>query len=184
MSRIKRFTSSGILRMIYNSLVLPHLYYVILAWGFNNNRILKLQKRAVRIISKAKYNAHTEPLFKNLMLLKIQDIFTLQCCKFYYKQTRDQLPAYFRNFFDRNIDMHSYTTRIQDDVHLHHFRTETSRKCIRFSIPNLINNLPVLVTEKVATHSLGGFAHYLKLHLIGKYQTECLIRHCYVCARQ
>ena len=75
MSRIKRFTSSGILRMIYNSLVLPHLYYVILAWGFNNNRILKLQKRAVRIISKAKYNAHTEPLFKNLMLLKIQDIF-------------------------------------------------------------------------------------------------------------
>ena len=58
MSRIKRYTTSSILRMIYNSLVLPHLYYGILAWGFSNSRIFKLQKKAVRIMSKSKYNAH------------------------------------------------------------------------------------------------------------------------------
>ena len=83
MSRIKRFTSSAILRMIYNSLILPHLYYATLAWGFNNTRIFKLQKRAVRLICKTKYNEHTDPLLKKLSLLKMPDIFTLQCTKFY-----------------------------------------------------------------------------------------------------
>ena len=38
-------------------------------------KIFKLQKKAIRIISLAKYNAHTEPLFKTLNLLKMNDIF-------------------------------------------------------------------------------------------------------------
>ena len=33
-------------------------------------------------------------------------------------------------------------TRIQEHVRLHTFTTETSQNCIRFTIPNLINNLP------------------------------------------
>ena len=40
-------------------------------------RILKLQKEAGRILSASKYNAHTEPLFKNLKLLKIEHILKL-----------------------------------------------------------------------------------------------------------
>ena len=58
MTRIKRYIPSSILRMIYNSLILPHLNYCILGWGFSNSRIFKLQKRAVRtcIICKEKYN--------------------------------------------------------------------------------------------------------------------------------
>jgi len=99
MRRIKRFISKETLRTIYNSLILPHLYNCILAWGFSNARVLNLQKKAVRIISGAKYNAHTDPLFKDLTLLKIQDIFVLQCTKFYYKFTHDNFPIYFNIFF-------------------------------------------------------------------------------------
>ena len=45
-----------------------------LSSGYENEKIFKLQKKAIRIISLAKYNAHTEPLFKTLNLLKINDI--------------------------------------------------------------------------------------------------------------
>ncbi len=43
-------------------------------WG---DRILKLYKKTVRIISLGKYNGNTEPIFKNLNLLNTMDIYTL-----------------------------------------------------------------------------------------------------------
>ncbi len=58
-------------------MVLFHINYGILAWGHDSDRILKFQKRSVRIISLSKYNAHTEPILKQLQLLKIIDIYIL-----------------------------------------------------------------------------------------------------------
>ena len=43
------------------------------------------------------YNAPTEPIFKTLKLLNIQDIFKLQTLKFYYKLINDSLPIYFNH---------------------------------------------------------------------------------------
>ena len=182
MTRIKRYIPSAILRMIYNSLILPHLYYCILAWGFSNSRVVKLQKLAVRIICKEKYNAHTDPLFKNLTLLKVQDIFTLQCAKFYYKYVHNELPLYFTNFFIRNSDIHNHATRNRNDLRQITFNNYNTRNCIRLHIPNLINNLPANVKSKIDTHSLSGFSHYFKMQLIGKYQLECNRANCYVCS--
>ncbi len=70
---------------IYNSLILSHLNYGILIWGYENDRLTKLQKKAIRIITLSKYNAHTEPLFKRLKLLKLIDLLHLNELKFYYK---------------------------------------------------------------------------------------------------
>ena len=47
MNRIKNFVPAHVLRIIYNSLILPHLQYSILAWGFYADRLFKLQKRAM-----------------------------------------------------------------------------------------------------------------------------------------
>ena len=56
---------------MYTSFILSSVYYGILVWGYNTD---KLQKRAVRVIIKSKFNAHTDPLFQNLQILKIQDL--------------------------------------------------------------------------------------------------------------
>ena len=45
MSRIKRYVDSSILLKIYNSLILSHLHYGILCWGFDCHSLLKLQKK-------------------------------------------------------------------------------------------------------------------------------------------
>ena len=42
------------------------------------NRITSIQKKVMRIITLNTYNSHTEPLFKNLKLLKIEDMLKLQ----------------------------------------------------------------------------------------------------------
>ena len=77
--RIKHYVPGRILKTLYNSMIESHLRYCILAWGFESNRIAKLQKKAIRTISNAKYNAHTEPLLKKLKILKVSDLFSVSC---------------------------------------------------------------------------------------------------------
>ena len=74
-NKMKYVLPINVLLQLYSSLFLPHVHYDILIWGHNNERIEKLQKRAVRFITQSKYLAHTDPIFIKLNLLKIQDIF-------------------------------------------------------------------------------------------------------------
>ena len=183
MSRLKYILHEDTLKMIYNSLILPHFYFAILAWGFESDRLCKLQKRAVRTVNRAKYNAHSEPLLKKSGLLALRDIFDLQCFKFYYKFKHGLLPAYFQNFFTRNDQIHDHDTRQKTD--LHHFPTKKSRTdfCIRHYIPNLFNKLPADLKSKFDTHSLASFSHNYKRYVLQKYSTECAIPGCYICGR-
>ena len=66
---------SSTLCTLYCSLVYPHLLYCITVWGSNYpstlKRIVLLQKKVVRIISRSAFNAHTEPIFKQLKILNL-----------------------------------------------------------------------------------------------------------------
>ena len=54
-----------------------------------------LQKKVLRLISNSNYIAHTEPICKNLRLLKLTDMFSMAAWTFYYKLMNNQLPMYF-----------------------------------------------------------------------------------------
>ena len=74
--------------------------------------IVKLQKKIIRIIAISRYNAHTEPIFKMLKLLKLRDIFNANIIKFYYKLKHGCLPSYFNSFRLTSQDqIHTYGTR-------------------------------------------------------------------------
>ena len=75
MNKLKLYLPFSALKLMYDSLMLPHLQFGITCWGFETRRIIKLQKRAMLIMTLSKYNAHTEPLFKELKVLKVRDIF-------------------------------------------------------------------------------------------------------------
>ena len=85
MNRLKQYLPISAMKLMYDSLILSHLQFGITNWGFEWDRISKLQKRALRIMTNSKYNAHTDPLFKQLHLLKVKDIIDVQCLKFWYK---------------------------------------------------------------------------------------------------
>ena len=59
-----------------------------MVWGRNNTTNVEpidiLQKITIRIITYAKFDAHTNPLFAKLNLLKLQDIITLYIACFMY----------------------------------------------------------------------------------------------------
>ena len=92
--KLKYIFPAYLLRMIYNSLILPHLNYSLLAWGIQCPNIELLQKKAVRVVNFKSSVAHTEPILKGMDQLKIPDMYTCQLLKLY----RNKLPAYFENF--------------------------------------------------------------------------------------
>ena len=169
--------------IIYNSLILSYLNFGILSWGYKCERIIKLQKKSVRILSCSKYNAHTEPLFKQLKLLKIQDILKLQELKTYYKFKHSNLPNYQQNMpFHNNVETHNYNTRQRNDIHNPLAKHEYAKRCLRFNLPHIVNSTPAIILDKVNTHSLSGFSWYIKQYMIQSYQDSCTIQNCYICS--
>ncbi len=121
-------------------------------WGYKCERLTKLQKCIIRIISLDKYNSHTEPIFKSLKLLKLNDILKLQELKFHYKFENSKLPCYLSKLpFKRNTIIHGYDTRINHNIHLLKPKHEYAKKCIQNNIPLLVNNNPNNILEKIHT---------------------------------
>ena len=183
LNRLKRILPLNIKIILYNSLMLPHLNYGITLWGFKCERILKLQKKAARILSASKYNAHTEPLFKNLKLLKIEHILKLHELKLYYKFIHIRLPVYLQNFkLDQNSSIHNINTRGQHNIHTTRVQQEFAKHSLRYTLPRTINNTPNIILNKIYTHSLHGFATYIKNFFIQTYNiVPCTIINCYIC---
>ena len=102
-------------------------------WGAtisDGNLLHRLQKKALRLILSSNYIAHTEPICKNLFLLKLTDMFPVAVWKFYYKLMNDRLPIYF-------VD----------------WKPELPRVCIRYEIRSPTFHLP-LTQHKFAENSL------------------------------
>ena len=141
-----------------------------------------MQKKAIRIIDKSHFFSHTDPIFKKLNVLKIYDLHYVQQLKFYFKYTNNCLPVYFQNFtFQTGLETHNYNTRGCTNLRNSIVKHEFSRKCIRYQLPIVINNTPLIILNKATTHSMTGFTEYIKKFCISKYNTVCNIIHCYIC---
>ena len=188
LNALKHFIPEGPKVILYNSLILSHLNYGILAWGYDHVRLTKLQKKSVRIITLSKYNAHTEPLFKRLKLLKLEDLLKLNELKFFYKYTNKMLPEYFSSAnndfnFITNSSVHNHNTRQRNMLHIARTKHKYAEKCIRHSVPITVNNTPNNIKDKIYTHSLQGFSKYIKNMYIQDYSDICTIQNCYICSR-
>ena len=99
MYKLKDSLPLNALLLLYKSFILSHLLYGVIAWGNCYSKyldpLLKLQKKAVRLCTGSHYLAHTEPIFKHLRLLKLDDLNVLQTAIFMFKLKQNLLPPYF-----------------------------------------------------------------------------------------
>ena len=149
LNKLKHLLPLDIKTLLYNSLILSHINYCITVWGYKGSRILRIQKKAVRIITLNRYNSHTEPLFKTLQILKIDDQLKLQELKFFYKYSHDNVPVYLLNWnIIPNYNIHSHDTRKATNIHTSMIRHEFAKKSLKYNLPHIINDTPELVLEK------------------------------------
>ena len=109
--RIKQFLPLNIRKLFYNSYILPHLDYCCHLWGASPfmKRLYKIQKRAIRVICDARYNASTEDLFKSMYIMPLPDrIFYKNICMV-FKCLNNLAPQYMDSLF--TIINHRRVTR-------------------------------------------------------------------------
>ena len=183
--KLKHFLPTRVLRLIYESLIACRFNYGLSIWGNKPGITLKLQRKALRVIANAKYNAHCDPLFIKFSILKIEDQYRLRLLKFFYYMQNDRLPSYFRaNFLQQNNTFHEYPTRHGDQYAVPRFHHEYVRSTLRYALVPLVNNTPENIISKVYTHSLKGFTAYVKNKFISSYEPNCTILNCYICSRR
>ena len=176
------------MRTIYNSLIVCHLNYGILLWGTQlaeNDKLHKLLKRAVRIITYNSYLSHSEPLFAQLCLLKSCDIYKCKLLKFIFKLVHKQLPEYFIQIqFIFNNQQHQHNTRTCQNVIVQRVNHEfAKRNIIQYSAALTYNTSPTNIIEKLYSHSFEGFSLYIKRLTIQSYNGMCTVANCYSCRR-
>ena len=171
MNRLKHYLPSKILLTLYNSFVSPYLNYSILTWGNSPtkcNKLLILQKRAVRIISNADYRDHSAPLFAKFNILQCNDLYFLNLGKFMYKSMHNLLPSCFNSCFTLASNMHVYSTRssARGNLFVQFNRTSMSKNSVIYqgtlywnSLADSLKSLP----------SLSVFAKNLKSHFLASY---------------
>ena len=96
--KLRQYVSPKILKSIYFAIFKSHLSYCSLIWAqfFRTiERIVILQKVAVRIINFQPRNFHTSPLFKQSSILKFQDQICLGNTLFVSKSVNKLTPFIF-----------------------------------------------------------------------------------------
>ena len=106
-------------------------------------KVLLLQKKVIRIICNALFLAHTDPLFLEHNILKINDLYLLHLGEFMYKFNSGTLPFAFHDMFKQNRTFHKYPTRQSEEFHLPFLRTFFAQKTFIFEGPKFWNTLRV-----------------------------------------
>ena len=79
LSKARNYLDRTTMKTLYYSFVYPYLLYNIEVWGNAANRyiepLFRRQKRAVRIIIGARKHAHTAPIFSELKILKLRELY-------------------------------------------------------------------------------------------------------------
>ena len=156
--------------MLYNTLIYPYLQYCNIAWASQQSihiqHLFILQKNALRIVSKSRWNAHTTPLFRNLSTLKLVDINKLQTGIFMHRAINHQLPSLFTSYFISNTNIHNYFTRQCHNLQYPGLRTNLRKYSIKFFGSYLWNSLPIHLKTIIPTAS---FKKAYKQYLLSYY---------------
>ena len=107
---------------------------------------LKCKRKPSGQFSQQSYLAHSLPIFQELKLFRLSDIFKLKLLTFVFKSTNKLTPVCFHNF-SLNSSMHHYETRqsVRGEFYLARKNTvQYGVKCIQYMGATLLwDNLPV-----------------------------------------
>ena len=103
---------------IYHSLIHSHLNYCCMSWiskisSKQLKQLATLQKRALRAIFNAKFNAHTNILFNLSRVTKVEDLFEKESLLFMYKYKENLLPLAITKAINNITEVDSPLTRNQ-----------------------------------------------------------------------
>ena len=114
-NKVKNVLSVNALKKLYFALVHPHFLYCLPIYSCTSSQNLKMlelkQKQSIRIVTKSKYNAHTEPLFFEHKILPFMDLVYQQKLlimhSIYYNYSNTSYEFQLNNRTTHNFELRS-----------------------------------------------------------------------------
>ena len=109
----RHYLPKKLLIQIYYGQFYSHLTYGCQLWGQKDSAIeqtINLQKKAIRLISFAHFQAHSSPLFKNLSILKLTDLIKQSNILFTHNTINHRSPSIFDKYFEFKETNHEHQT--------------------------------------------------------------------------
>jgi hypothetical protein len=134
----------NLLKNLYHALFHPHVLYCLNITCCTNksniNRIKALQKKAIRIISKARSNSHTAPLFIQNHILPLEEQIKLQNLKLMHSIVYGYGPKSFKNTIKNNDNRDTgYNLRTGNLMYVPFARIEMFKRLPIYYLPSIWN---------------------------------------------
>jgi hypothetical protein len=165
LANIRRYVDQKTLRLIYFSLIYPHLHYGILCWGSaystHLEKLLIKQKWAAKIITNSNILTPSTPLFHNLKILKIYEIFKYKIGM----EVRRLIDNNLLNNFDLSYihSLHSHSTRssAKSNLLIPHVNTNIGKSLFKFQAPSIWNKIPYDIRNGTACFFKANYKKFL-----------------------
>ena len=125
----------------------------------------------MRIISGCDYLDDAIPIYKNLKILQIEDLFRYETAKFVFSCISKQAPKPFSNYFLNISDVAQRTTRHSIDnlnLYIPRYRTNRLQRCIKHQGVKVWNSIP----KKLKSLEFKAFKTRLKELIISNYNGD------------
>jgi hypothetical protein len=145
------------LRMIYYSYVHSIMSYEIIFWGnqSHSEKIFKIQKRVIRIITNSRVRDSCRKRFKKLEILPLHSQYIFSLLIFVTNN---------KHLFTTNYQIHNIHTRLKTNLHLPIANLTKFQKRVYYSGIKIFNNLPHNIKELANETKL--FQNVLKRFLL------------------
>ena len=164
-AKLRTVLTKDAMKTLYYSLAHPHLLYGLPFWGYVNkvsfDKIFRAQKSLIRLISNSTRFSHTEPLFKELNILKLCDLKKLEVTKLIFA---DKFNKFFN--FELRSTVHSYSTRNQNLYNLPYPRSNILKNSLFYDGIKLYNLLSPAIKS---ANSNSIFKFKLKASMLSNY---------------
>jgi hypothetical protein len=172
-NRAKNFLSNKALKTLYYSLIHSHLSYCtpILNCANNSNiqTIYKIQKKAIRTVTRNNYLAHKNPIFVEHKILPLPKLTVYSELKLMHSIIYGYCPPSLRHLFQRNEQRDlNQNLRNADDITVPHPRIKLFKKSLLYRLSVGWNAL----TDLKLQHNKTTFKISLKEHLFDTLSNE------------
>lgn len=125
--------------IIYNSLFLSVLSYCYLAWGTttasNMRKLHIIKQKAIQAIANTLHDSPSEPLFRELHLVSLRNIYEHILMKCYESEVRKKFQS-LRSIACLSLNVHTRDTRFWE---VPHCRTTYGEQRLCIQLPRLLN---------------------------------------------
>ena len=145
--KVRNLVDTTTLLQIYHAIIQSHINYGILIWGGAPQKyleiLLKLQKKAIRIIARKDRLTSCRPLFSKYRILTVTSLYILESTCYAKKPLHTTNPR-GELCLKKVNDAHSYNTRNREDIFIPNSKKKPStlqRSCV------IYNKLPTEIKE-------------------------------------